>query len=53
MIELAIALSILIIGIVSMTATTARMHGLRKANRENVVAENATSSMAERIHARS
>lgn len=53
LIELAIAISILMIGMVSIVSVTTRMHSLRKQNRERNVVQNATRTMAERIHARS
>jgi len=53
LIELAIAVSILMIGMVSVLSATSRMHSLRKQNRERSLAQNATRSVAERIHARS
>lgn len=53
LIELAIATSILMIGIVSVLSATSQMHSLRKVNRERTLAQNAVRSMAERIHASS
>ena len=53
LIELAIAVSILMIGMVSVLSATSRMHSLRKQNRERSLAQNAARSVAERIHARS
>ena len=53
MIELAIAMSILMIGMVSAAAATMKMHHLRKQNRERIVAQTTTRSIAERIHAQS
>jgi len=53
LLELAIATSILMIGLVSAAAATGRMHDLRRQNRERLVAQNAARSMAERIHAQS
>ncbi len=53
LIELAIAMSILMIGLVTAAAATMRMHHLRKQNRERIVAQNAVRSIAERIHAQS
>lgn len=53
MIELAIAMAILMIGLVSASAATMRMHHLRKQNRERIVAQNAARSIAERVHAQS
>ena len=51
LIELAIATSILMIGIVSVLSATSRMHSLRISNRERTLAQNAVRSMAERMHA--
>jgi Tfp pilus assembly protein PilV len=53
LIELAVAMSILMIGIVSVISATSQMHSLRKSNRERTIAQNALRSMAERIHANS
>jgi prepilin-type N-terminal cleavage/methylation domain-containing protein len=53
LIELAIATSILMIGIVSLLSASSQMHSLRKVNRERTLAQNAVRSMAERIHAAS
>ncbi|MEW6071921.1 MAG: prepilin-type N-terminal cleavage/methylation domain-containing protein [Planctomycetota bacterium] len=52
LIELSIAISILMIGMVSVLSATSRMHSLRKQNRERAMAQNATRSVAERIHSR-
>lgn len=51
LVELAIAMSMLMIGLVSAASATMRMQHLRKHNREHVVAQNALRSMGERIHA--
>ncbi len=53
LIELAIATSILMIGIVGVISATSQMHSLRKSNRERVIAQNGLRSMAERVHASS
>ena len=53
LVELAIAMSILMIGLVSAAAATMRLHELRRQNRERIVAQNAVRSMGERIHAQS
>jgi Tfp pilus assembly protein PilV len=53
LIELAIATSILMIGIVSVLSASSRMHSLRISNRERTLAQNAVRSMAERMHATS
>ncbi len=52
MIELAIAMSILLIGVVAVSSASARLHGLRKSSREITIGQNALRAMAERIHAR-
>ena len=53
LIELAIAISVLMIGMVTVLSATSRMHSLRKQTRERTLAQNAVRSMTERIHARS
>lgn len=53
LIELAIAISVLMIGMVSVLSATSQMHGLRKQNRQRATVQNACRSIAERIHARS
>lgn len=53
LIELAIATSILMIGLVSVLSASSRMHSLRISNRERTLAQNAVRSMAERMHAAS
>ena len=53
LIELAIAMSLLMIGIVSVVSASSRMHTLRALNRERNLAQNGMRSVAERIHARS
>jgi Tfp pilus assembly protein PilV len=52
-VELAIAISILLIGMVSVITATSQMHSLRRQNRERVLAQNGLRSMAERIQSRS
>ncbi|NOT29354.1 MAG: hypothetical protein HOP15_02765 [Planctomycetes bacterium] len=51
LIEVAIATSILMIGIVSVLSASSEMYSLRMANRERTLAQNAVRSMAERMHA--
>jgi len=51
LIEVAIATSILMIGMVSVLSATSQMHSLRKSNRERTLAQNAVRSFAERMHA--
>lgn len=53
LIELAIATSILMIGLVALISATSKMHSLRKLTRERVMAQNAVRSVAERINSRS
>jgi type II secretory pathway pseudopilin PulG len=53
LIELAISVSILMIGIVSVVGATSRMHSLRQATRDKTLAMNAMRSIGERIHAAS
>jgi Tfp pilus assembly protein PilV len=53
LIEIAVATSILMIGIVSVLSASSSMHSLRISNRERVLAQNAVRSMAERMHAAS
>lgn len=53
LIELAIATSILMIGIVSVLSASTRMQSLRRSNRDRTLAQNAMRSMAERMHAAS
>lgn len=52
LIELAIATSILMIGLVSAVRATSQMNSLRLSSRERVLAQNAMRSQAERMHAR-
>lgn len=53
LIELCIAISLLMIGMVSVISATTRMHSLRRQNRERTLSQNAIRSVAERIHAQS
>jgi Tfp pilus assembly protein PilV len=53
LLELAIAITILMIGMVSVVSTTSHLHKLRRQNRERTLAQNAVRSLAERMHARS
>lgn len=53
LVELSIAIAIMMIGLVSVVASTSRMHLLRKQNRELTLANNGVRTMAERIHASS
>lgn len=53
LIEVAIATSILMIGIVSVLSASTQMNSLRQVNRERTLAQNAVRSLSERIHAAS
>ena len=53
LVELAIAISILLIGMVSVITATSQMHSLRRQNRERTLAQNAVRSMAERMQSQS
>ncbi|MEX1025172.1 MAG: prepilin-type N-terminal cleavage/methylation domain-containing protein [Planctomycetota bacterium] len=53
LVELSIAITILMIAMVSIAASTSRMHSLRKQNHERTIGHNGLRSMAERIHAAS
>lgn len=48
--ELALAMTMLIVALVSISAATLRTHTLRRHNRERTLAHNAIRSTAERIH---
>lgn len=48
--ELAIAMTIMMVALVSISAATLRTHALRRQNRERVLANAALRSAAERIH---
>jgi type II secretory pathway pseudopilin PulG len=49
--ELALAMTMLIVALVSISAATLRTHSLRRQNRERTLANTAIRSIAERIHA--
>lgn len=49
--EMALAMTILMVALMSISAATLRSHSLRRQNRERVVAQNALRSMSERVHA--
>jgi hypothetical protein len=51
MLELSLALTILVVALVATTASNARMGGLRRSNRDRVVAHNAVRSIAENVQA--
>ena len=53
LVELAIALSILLIGMVSVVTASTQMNSLRRHSRERALAQNGVRSMAERIQSRS
>jgi type II secretory pathway pseudopilin PulG len=48
--ELALAMTMLIVALISISAATLRSHSLRRQNRERTLAHNAIRSTAERIH---
>ncbi len=48
--ELALAMTMLLVALVSISAATLRTHALRRQNRERTLAHNAIRSVAERIH---
>jgi hypothetical protein len=51
MVEVGLAMTILIVAVMAMTASNYRMHALRRQNRERVLAQNAVRSVAEQIQA--
>lgn len=53
LVELAIAISILLIGMVSVITASSQMHSLRRQTRDRVLVQNGVRSMAERIQSRS
>jgi prepilin-type N-terminal cleavage/methylation domain-containing protein len=53
LVEMAVAMAILVVSLLSIGATTLRSHTLRIQNRERVIAHNALRSIAEQIHAQS
>lgn len=50
LVELALAMTLLLVALMAMSASTVRMHELRRQNRERNMAQNAMRSVAERIH---
>ncbi len=48
--ELALAMTMLIVALISISAATLRSHSLRRQNRERTLAHNAIRSISERIH---
>ena len=50
LVELALAMTMLVVALVSISAATLRTHSLRQQNRERTLAQNAIRSVAERIH---
>lgn len=50
LVELSLAMTILIVALVSISAATLKAHSLRRQNRERTLATNAMRSTAERIH---
>lgn len=53
LVELAIAISILLIGMVSVVTASSQMNSLRRQSRERVLAQNGVRSLVERIQSRS
>jgi hypothetical protein len=51
MVEVGLAITILVVAIMAMSASTYRLHSLRRTNRERVLAQNALRSVAEQIQA--
>ena len=50
LVELSLAMVIMVVALVSISAATLQSHSLRRTNRERVLANNAVRSVAERIH---
>lgn len=53
MVEVGLAMTILVVAIMAMSASTYRLHALRRQNRERVLAQNSVRSVAEQIQATS
>lgn len=51
MIEVALAVTVLVVAVMAMSASTFRMHTLRRQNRERTLAQNAARTIAEQIQA--
>jgi Tfp pilus assembly protein PilV len=51
LVEVGLALTVLVIAVVAVSATTARSHALRRQTRERALAQNAVRTMAEQIQA--
>ena len=51
MIEIGLAITVLLVALVAMSASTVRMHALRRQNRERTVAHNAIRAICEEIQA--
>jgi len=51
LVEIGIAMTILLVALMAMGASTLRMSSLRRQNRERAVAQNAVRAISERIHA--
>lgn len=49
--ETALATTVMLVALMTASAATLRMHGLRQQNRERVVAQNAMRSIVEQVHA--
>ena len=51
LIEIALAITVLVVALLAMSASTLRMHGLQRTNRERVLAQNAVRTIAEEVRA--
>lgn len=51
MVEVGLAITVLVVAVMAMSASTLRMHSLRRENRERTVAQNAARTVAEQIQA--
>jgi prepilin-type N-terminal cleavage/methylation domain-containing protein len=51
LVEIALAVVVLVVAMLAMSASTLRMHGLRRTNRELALAQNAVRSIAEEVRA--
>lgn len=52
LVEIGLAMTILMVALLAMSASTLRMHALRRQNRERAIAQNALVTISEEIHAR-
>lgn len=53
MVEVGLAITVLVVAVMAMSASTFRMHTLRRQNRERTVAQNAARTIVEQIQAMS